>query len=258
MVDIFLRSLASSAPSMASTELSVESCLFQHALRTGEISCDSQFGYWYSDRLTSVTPQYNFTLNVPNHHPRDFSTYYTDFRTYLDITLSVRIDSQRTDVTSSSNGQATILEDTVDPEAELWDTKPYRSRVQTIHARVPIKVGNAWVSDPAKPSAIHYVTPGAQSPLILAHPSPALSSIVFPISQPVTTPESLEDTSARLLKSLNQSFTIRSHQRNSGSYAAVLWKKKLMAEEKGLLKPSAPDDHNAAQQKTFSTGHLQF
>jgi hypothetical protein len=74
---------------------------------------------------------------------------------------------------------------------------------------------------------------------------------VFPVAQPIFTEEALANTSARLMKAgstdpfyLHQQFNrTRPQCRDShptedyrgGNYAGLLWKKKVVAEERGLL-----------------------
>lgn len=250
-------------------ELSPESDHFSHLFAPPSIN-----RVWFDDRsgsgpLTSDTHQYDFVLTAPRRQFRDFSTYYADFRSALEIQLSVTYPEavhrcMYPDAKSLANGEVnlTVLgEDPTEPEAGLWDmnTRVGESPRKWHHtlrlsAVVPISVGSSSSSHPDDASAVHYLTPGAPSPLILARSPLSLASVVFPISEPVVIPEPLENTSARLLQHTSNYHYSSSAEKsgpaqhyNSGPYAAVLWKKKLIAEERGFLRPSALEDQDVVQ-----------
>jgi hypothetical protein len=97
----------------------------------------------------------------------------------------------------------------------------------------------------------HYLTPQQPSPILLASPPP--DHVAFSFARPVVTTEALVNTSARLMPS-KSTFDPYQYERdfadyynwqeavpdpaahyNKGNYAGLLWKKKVVAEERGIL-----------------------
>ena len=116
----------------------------------------------------------------------------------------------------------------------------------TLQAAVPITILPA--GDSAQPVA-HYLTPGleALTPVLRSGAEVAVPD-AFPIAQPVFTVEALANTSARLMQSGStdpSQFWQRARNITrgpdpakdylSGPFAGLLWRKKMVAEDRGIL-----------------------
>jgi hypothetical protein len=100
----------------------------------------------------------------------------------------------------------------------------------------------------------HYLTPGALAPIIRSGAQAEMPAS-FPVAQPVFTVEALFNTSARLMQPGTTDPVLRRQQLmdmnmtwwdtgrkypdptrdyRGGEFAGVLWKKKIVAEERGI------------------------
>ncbi|KAJ6495180.1 hypothetical protein C8R45DRAFT_1133466 [Mycena sanguinolenta] len=143
---------------------------------------------------------------------------------------------------------AIIPSEPSEPSDRLWERSLY------LQAVLPLDV----LGDISERQIDHYLTPGLPSPILFTSPPPDLVGSSF--ARPVITEEPLADTSARLMPSKG-TFDPYQYGRdwdfadydwpeaapdpaahyNEGNYVGLLWKKKVIAEEKGILpKTSAP------------------
>jgi hypothetical protein len=120
-------------------------------------------------------------------------------------------------------------------------------RSLTLQATVPVIV----VADaPPARAVTHYLTPGAPAPVLRSGAQAEMPS-TFPAAQPVFTVEALVNTSARLMQPGTTNPVHRHQQRRNMTrlrreypdpargyhetdFAGVLWKKKIVAEERGI------------------------
>jgi hypothetical protein len=136
----------------------------------------------------------------------------------------------------------------------------YHRRLELV-ATVPLVV----LGDISRRPMAHYLQPGLPAPIILPAHEASGSHPVFPVPQPKVVEEPLEATSARLMRSegthdptppstrrsgfgriLSMQFPRgtpdpSAHYR-TGLYAGLLWKKKLVAMERGLLPVRAAEE----------------
>lgn len=186
---------------------------------------------------------------------RNFRAYYVTFETFLFINLEVAYPPKvRTSMFGDEvncNMEEPIGDGDLYGEG-LWDEytsvdQPKEARAyqptHVLSAKIPITLVGAQHSDagsPASPPPAHYLTPGTPSPLILAGSPPA--DIVFPVSQPVITPEPIENTTSRLLSNGFMENMPGSCDPTrdyfAGPYAGLLWKKKIMSENLLPIRPT--------------------
>ncbi|KAJ7116049.1 hypothetical protein C8R44DRAFT_794024 [Mycena epipterygia] len=227
-----------------------------------------------SGPLTVTKPYFDFKLQVPDTAVPDFSSYYSLGEASLELQLSV-LYSQDADicingVNKYTNGEdEKTLDDAAKTEEGLWDSYTRVGQAPTswwvrslsLTGQVPIIV----LGDISPRPVEHYLKPGLPSPVILASPG----DIVFPVAHPATIVEPIANTSARLMRegtfdpyqselhfwnrtwrssSSNAPDPVRHYK--TGNYAGLLWKKKQVAEERGIL-PSqltaVPQDENNGQ-----------
>jgi hypothetical protein len=218
--------------------------------------------------LTAAKPYLDFELPIPTTAVPNFSSYYSSTEAVLELSLSVIYSRDAADCISGANGlnkydafeepeDERTADDVSKKEDGLWDSytavgEPIQSRMllrRMLHfkATVPLVV----LGDISERPAQHYLTPGQPSPIILASPA----DVVFPPVRPVITEEPLVNTSERLMRTDGTFDPIQSrrnfwnHTRlftqdkapdpaahyNNGNYAGLLWKKKVVSEERGIL-----------------------
>ena len=194
---------------------------------------------------------------------RNFDAYYATSVTSLDINLYVSYPPAEGCVFGDEDKEP--VENTNQYEEGLWDDSTpvgqslkepdYRpkplSPTQRLVAKIPITLIGAQRLDPSGPPPIHYLTSGVASPVILTSPPSSYKDVVFPVSQPIITPEPTENTISRLLSppvgEIRESIQVPrdpSQDYFSGSYVGLLWKKKkMMAEHMArVVVPTAEED----------------
>ncbi|KAJ7116050.1 hypothetical protein C8R44DRAFT_794026 [Mycena epipterygia] len=197
-----------------------------------------------SGPLTVTKPYFDFKLQVPDTASSGQAS--------LELQLSV-LYSQEADI--CING---TVDDAAKTEEGLWDSftrvgqapTSWWGRSLSLTGQMPIIV----LGDISPRPVEHYLKPGLASPIILASPG----DIVFPVANPATIVEPIANTSARLMREGTfdpyqsrlhfWNRTMRSSSSDApdpvrhyktGNYAGLLWKKKQIAEERGIL-PSQP------------------
>jgi len=240
-----------------------------------------------SKTAKSITPpvrpyfDFDFELQVPHDTPVDFASYYNRDENLLDFHLTVLyspdvakcIDPSTFKLAEAEDEMSTV-DDAAKTEEGLWDTytrvgKPKDStstwhRRLTLQATVPIIV----VRDAPPMSVAHYLTPGALAPVIRSGAQAEMPAS-FPVAQPVFTVEALVNTSARLMQPGTTDPVLRRQQRmnmtrlrrkypdptrdyRGGEFAGVLWKKKIVAEERGIWPVRAEVVDGGDSQQPFS------
>ncbi|KAF7370317.1 hypothetical protein MSAN_00663100 [Mycena sanguinolenta] len=226
-------------------------------------------------------PYIDFEIYIPPDTPVDFASYYTIIESELDIRLTVLHSLEVTHCIdhnlSSPLENIFTRDDAAMMEEDLWDphtrigepieTKSKWSRRIVLQAAVPITVLRA--GDAAMP-VVHYLTPGLEMPApVLRSGAETGMPHAFPIAQPVFTVEALVDTAARLMQagSTDPSQFWQQHMNITwsqdpdpaedylgGPFAGLLWKKKIVAEERGIL-PSGSQvvEGDIRGQQPFST-----
>jgi len=244
-------------------EISPSACHYGHVLGDEGI-CDHQ---WKStmgdDKLSEENHSLDFEINVFEDMFRDFSAYYVTFKTFFVVHLHVAYPPE---IRRCMFGEESVEEEPFDDadqyEESLWDeytpvgqprSAHRRLATHTLVAKIPITLVGAQHSDASllsSPPPVHYLTPGVASPIILAGSPSTPTDIVFPISQPITTPEPLENTTSRMLSPPGGYMECRSdvpdptRHYNSGPYAGLLWKKKILSE---LTRDVAPATEETSQ-----------
>ncbi|KAJ7477258.1 hypothetical protein B0H11DRAFT_2030447 [Mycena galericulata] len=225
-----------------------------------------------SGSLTSAKPYFEFELQVLQTAAPDFLSYYSSGEASLELQLTV-LHSQDAAVCIHGvdkyapvvdEGSAT-QDDAAKTEEGLWDaytrvgepvdTRPadWWRRNLILKTTVPLVVLGDISARPVE----HYLTPGLPSPVIL----PAQGDVAFPAAQPEVIEEPLVNTTLRLMRS-DGTFDPYEAQRqfwnhtrlhrfgrdmppdpvssyNQGIYAGLLWKKKVVADERGLWPPQS-------------------
>jgi hypothetical protein len=212
-----------------------------------------------------VRPYFNFDfeLQVPHDTPVDFASYYNRDENLLNFHLTVlyspdiaKCIDPGTFKPLEAEDETSTADDAAKTEEGLWDTytrigKPKDStstwqRSLTLRATVPIIV----VRDAPPMPVAHYLTPDALAPVIRSGAQTEMPAS-FPVAQPVFTVEALVNTSARLMQPgttdpvlwhqqfmnmtrLHRKYPDPTRDYRGGDFAGVLWKKKIVAEERGI------------------------
>ncbi|KAJ7232069.1 hypothetical protein C8J57DRAFT_1384051 [Mycena rebaudengoi] len=222
--------------------------------------------------LTAAKNSLDFELKVPSDALIDFMSYYGGVETMLHFSLTTLYSKSvaecmktvdRLGAASYELEDETSADDAEKTEEGLWDAYTRVGQPRMSH--------NAWqrqlrlqadttvplVTDIVSSSPVeHYLKPGVPAPVLRS----SQVAITFPISQPVFTEEPFVDTSARLLRSgssdpymtsrgfMNMSKLMSNDVPNptkgyrAGTYAGLLWRKKIVAEERGITgKPRYQD-----------------
>jgi hypothetical protein len=207
--------------------------------------------------LTEQKQYLDFELKVSDDAVRNFHTYYATSVASLVIDLSVPYPLAHGCMSGSLDEEP--VEDTDQYEEGLWDDstpvgqslkRPDYTPTQRLVAKIPITLIGVQRSDSSLSSGsppVHYLTPDVASPVILASPPSSYKDVVFPVSQPTVTPEPTENTVSRLLSSSVSGIAESippdpSQDYFSGSYAGLLWKKKMMAEHMARVVVPAEED----------------
>ncbi|KAF7334409.1 60S ribosomal protein [Mycena venus] len=218
--------------------------------------------------LTAAKPYLDFELPIPTTAVPNFLSYYSSAEAVLGLSLTVTYSRDAANCIDGANGlnkydafeepeDERTADDVSRKEDGLWDSytpvgEPIQShtlwrRTLRLTATVPLVV----LGDISERPAEHYLTPGQPSPVILASPA----DVVFPPVRPVITEEPLANTSARLMRAEGTFDPIQSRRNfnnhtllfaqdtapnpaaryNNGDYVGLLWKKKVVAEERGIL-----------------------
>ncbi|KAJ7477253.1 hypothetical protein B0H11DRAFT_2281418 [Mycena galericulata] len=223
--------------------------------------------------LTSAKPYFDFELQVPLTAAPDFLSYYSSGEASLELQLTV-LYSQAAAVcirgvdkyTPIADEGSATQGDAAKTEEGLWDAhtrvgqpvdpRPadWQRRNLILKTTVPLVVLGDISARPVE----HYLTPGLPSPVIL----PAQGDVAFPAAQPDVIEEPLANTTLRLMRSdgtfdpfeFQRQFWNHTRRRarfgsdmppdpassyNQGIYAGLLWKKKVVAEERGLWPPQS-------------------
>ncbi|KAJ6527256.1 hypothetical protein DFH09DRAFT_1328222 [Mycena vulgaris] len=216
---------------------------------------------------------FDFTLPVPPSTVPNSASHYASHQTFLHIGLRVRFNTAHVAQCAQRDGApVTAFADNDDAdalaEAALWNedtpvgqpayASTWECKLSTT-ARVPLTVVPP-VHAP-QPHADHRAR-GVPSPVILRARAP----VVFPVARPVVRAEPAADTAARLMQASSDApvFMLSSGCEElelpypdpaaadrAGCYAGILWKKKLVAEERGLLparkEPGVEQEGNGQQ-----------
>ncbi|KAK7025122.1 hypothetical protein R3P38DRAFT_3269847 [Favolaschia claudopus] len=214
-----------------------------------------------SGDLTSSNPHFSFEIEIPRQTPMDFISYYSGVENRLQLRLTglLPVDVVRC---MHPDGRLELLEkeeeaNAATTEERLWEMwtpivgEPAVSalsieyyRTSIMEATLPITIVS---SEPSEQAIAHYLSPsGAVSPVLrsgLQMDMPAS----FPSAKPVFVVEDIANTSARLMQSRFLEWERRvssmpdypdpSKNYRKGNYVAVLWKKKIVAEEMGIWPP---------------------
>ncbi|KAJ7622909.1 hypothetical protein DFH06DRAFT_761951 [Mycena polygramma] len=221
--------------------------------------------------LTPAQPYADFELHVPHGTPVDFESYYSNPENYLYFRLGVQysLDVAR----CIYPGRVEVLEETTDEAAKteegLWDRytrvgapveSPSLQRTLGLQTLMPITVVSGVLPSH---ELVHYLTPGSPAP-VLRRGAQAEMPTWFPLVEPVFAVEALVNTSARLLLPGTADPAQRlAHQSRSrhldptryyhrDTFAGMLWKKKIVAEQRGILPlRSQASDKGDGQQTPF-------
>jgi hypothetical protein len=234
------------------------------------------------DRLSADKPYMDFELEIQPSAAPDFTSYYTAGEASLRLSLgvlysadtSVCIDGEKYSTMLAAKQAELAAANAARTAEDLWnahtpvgshiedDPSPidYHRRLELV-ATVPLVV----LGDISRRPMAHYLQPGLPAPIILPAHEASGSHPVFPVPQPKVVEEPLEATSARLMRSegthdptppstrrsgfgriLSMQFPRgtpdpSAHYR-TGLYAGLLWKKKLVAMERGLLPVRAAEE----------------
>ncbi|KAJ7229158.1 hypothetical protein GGX14DRAFT_416902 [Mycena pura] len=196
--------------------------------------------------ITASKPYFDFKLQVPENIVPDFSSYYGSAQVALNLELGVVYSRDVADCIEGIDRINNTYTPVGKRRATTW------SRMLHLTATVPLVVLGDISARPVE----HYLNPGVRSPAIFA----SQKDVVLPLppSHPVIVEESFANTSSRLLRSDGTFDPIQSHRaffanpfgRNggagknisdpyarylTGSYAGLLWRKKVIALERGIL-----------------------
>ncbi|KAJ7656269.1 hypothetical protein DFH06DRAFT_1473531 [Mycena polygramma] len=259
--------------------LDAESWHFQHIFEEKETyGMTPSFDSGTDGALTPAQPYIDFELQIPHDAPIDFASYYSTPENYLHFRLDVVYSPDVAKCMSPGRVEPPEEETTDDAaktEEGLWDTftrigAPVRSRswerTMNLQALMPITV----VGRGSSREFTHYLTPGSPAPVLQSGAQAEMPTSFPVLDEPAVTVEALVDTSARLLQSgttdpaqhmaqfMNRSRSWSAYPdpaRNyrGGAFAGLLWKKKIVAEQRGILPLRSPAvDGGDAQQPFFA------
>ncbi|KAJ6545418.1 hypothetical protein B0H19DRAFT_1238291 [Mycena capillaripes] len=210
--------------------------------------------------FTPEHPHFDFEFLVPNDGPVDFASYYSSAENQLLLNLDVLYAPEVADCLKKPQPRPprTAADEAAATEERLWDSStrvghpvdfakrkpPPKSRrcEMTLVATVPIiLVGSAIRT--GSPVA-HYLTTGLPTPVIRS--GSEIEVAEFPLAESVVYDEPVGDTFARLLAPHPgpgkwKDIPDPSKGYRWGHYAGLLWKKKVVAEERGILKQLRPE-----------------
>ncbi|KAK7008222.1 hypothetical protein R3P38DRAFT_3210965 [Favolaschia claudopus] len=205
--------------------------------------------------ITLSNSQFSFELQVPHRTPVDFVSYYSQIENQLAVELEVLYplevarcihSGQKLDSLEKEDDPATI-------EEGLWnifgpvEPQSVSHRRTTLNAKVPFIIVSTETSDQ---SIAHYLSPdGAVAPVLRSGLQMDMPASFLPI-KPLIIVEDIATTSARLMRP-GSTNPLQTRQRvmnitsllnypdptkayRGGNYVGVLWKKKIVAEERGI------------------------
>ncbi|KAJ7484340.1 hypothetical protein FB451DRAFT_1232200 [Mycena latifolia] len=203
--------------------------------------------------ITLAHPSFNFEFEIPEGMPVNFATYYAHGETLLKLCLTVIYSEEAATCMAPAADDATMTEE------GLWDSYTrvgQKVQIQTYHrsltlqATVPITIVDHAAPADALPIA-HYLTPGLPAPVLRR--GAQVDVPAFPPARPLVVTEALVNTSARLMQvgssdpyrmrqqfmntsryALNSMYPDPTKDYRSGNYAGLLWRKKVVAEERGI------------------------
>ncbi|KAJ7226698.1 hypothetical protein GGX14DRAFT_417156 [Mycena pura] len=252
---------------------------------------DDDSSVWTSERhqthhslLTEAKPYFDFELPILRTAVPNFSSYYSSIEAVLQLELTVShsrdvadcihgVDEfNKYDIFDNSEDEPTA-DDISKTEEGLWDSytavgEPRQSeilwrRTLCLQTTVPLVI----LGDISEKPVEHYLSPRQPSPIILTSPV----DVAFTPAHPVITEEPLVNTSARLMLSdgtfdpyesrrnfWNRTRLFARHRApdpaahyNEGDYAGLLWKKKVVAEERGILPAVTAEGEARDSQRHF-------
>jgi len=227
--------------------ISASSCRYAHLF--GHNACNSRRQpptalAWQSDN--GGPPYVPFEVDVTIETIPDFPAFYVTFASSVQLKLGIsRPEFRRCLIRHRPGADGADAEDAEDAgdadpiEEGLWDPwvpagasaeLPSHQITHMLSATIPITLVNTYASGDVP---VHYLAPGAASPLVLARPPPSPQPVAFPPSHAVVRPEPLANTSARML---SDGYTYGygagvspAAQYFAGAYAGLLWDKKRAA-----------------------------
>ncbi|KAJ7484339.1 hypothetical protein FB451DRAFT_1232194 [Mycena latifolia] len=236
--------------------------------------------------ITPAHPYFDFELEIPEGRPVDFATYYAHSETLVQLALTVIYSEEAATCANPSarppkEEVALAADDATMTEEGLWDSYTrvgQKVRVQTYHrsltlqATVPITIVDRAAPADTLPIA-HYLTPGLPAPVLRR--GAQVDVPAFPSARPLVVAEALVNTSARLMQAgssdpyytmqqfmnasrfaLNSMYPDPTKDYRSGNYAGLLWRKKVVAEERGIWpvrSEQVVEEGNHDEQHHFAT-----
>ncbi|KAJ7348048.1 hypothetical protein DFH08DRAFT_1080204 [Mycena albidolilacea] len=193
-----------------------------------------------NNTFTPEHPHFDFEFHVPNHNSVDFTSYYSSAENQLLLNLDPRPPRTAADEAAATEER---LWDSTTPVGHPVDfatrKPPPKSRrcVMTLVATVPVTLVGSAI--PTGNPVAHYLTTGLPVPVIRS--GLEIEVAEFPLADPVVYDEPVGDTVARLLEPHPgprkwKDIPDPSKGYRWGHYAGLLWKKKVVAEERGILK----------------------
>lgn len=236
--------------------------------------------------LSHPNDNFDFEVKVPEDHVRNFLTHYAERKTYLTVNLEVIHPSETRhclfgqeetadEECIEHDGDVDLVEEGLwDAWTPIWQSKPrcsfnkcgWRRPTYTVSAKIPITVVGASISkasDSKLQPPIHYLEPGVQAPLILSNFPPSTADLEFPPSLPTFIVEAAEKTTQRMLVTPSttsmrwtrfySSSSDTSSEYNSGDYAGVLWRKKLLSEASSAQGAEQDSRHDSSPYRNVDT-----
>ncbi|KAJ7136543.1 hypothetical protein C8R43DRAFT_1203261 [Mycena crocata] len=188
-----------------------------------------------SGRLHADQPYFNFEVEVPPGTLPNFQTYYSSGGASLELHLDVVYSEAAATCIAGETYNNTYLAG--------WNAQREAIGAQSIHSLVIL---GAISAQPAE----HYLTPDLPSPVLLAADF-IIAAPEFPVLKPEIVREPHEMTAARLMQpgdtyAPQDQWRIRIawfrrdipdplKRYQAGEYAGLLWEKKLVAMQRGLI-----------------------
>ncbi|KAJ7269745.1 hypothetical protein C8J57DRAFT_320041 [Mycena rebaudengoi] len=215
--------------------------------------------------LTSAKPSLDFEIYIPHDTSVDFRSYYARVETALHVRLTTLYSTEITECMGPERAgyelEATLADAEV-TEEDLWNAyTPVGGQPRRLYLQADTTI--PLVSDAESPSfpVEHYLTPGARAPVLRAAASHVdIATFPFPTAQPVITEEPFNTTAARLLLGFSDSYHTSLENpskfylkyRTWGAYVGLLWRKKVVAEERGIIIPAPQSRDTTLQQQPFA------
>ncbi|KAJ6527269.1 hypothetical protein DFH09DRAFT_1371470 [Mycena vulgaris] len=203
------------------------------------------------NHLTPAHPSFDFEVSLPLETPVDFASYYS----HAERGRELRVPAGKHAWIPKDEAPADDVDLT---EEGLWDSytalgkkvqpSTYHRQIR-LQAVVPITV----VGKPSAHPIAHYLTPGLGAPVL--RPGSPADAPVFPVVQPGVYPggarQRVGTTDA---DGLERPYPDPTKDYRWDNYAGLLWRKKVVAEERGIwpLRAEVAVDEGAGQQ-AFAT-----